>query len=539
MAKLKRRSGRKPPSVKRNPPSKTSQRLSWNRAILAAWRRLNRKWKIAAVATAVLALVGLVASGFDLWDRARGWFDASSQPVEKGDLADIRRELGRIGSSLSGAGGYQIDAELEAQLRRMLGNGSTAYRVVSDHLRHGRLHEAIATLDRFAEVDLHAIPPDARSAADKLYLSALLQSRVNLSASAARLRRALALDPTRDDIRSTLTIILLNQNNLSEAASTLQPALARADSSAFLSNTVGLLRLAQGDLDGAESYFRTVLSTTGAGLDPRNEAAALGNLGNLYDERGDLPNARRYYQLSIAANRGVAPELDGNQYCNLGRNALQRNDLAAAETYFQLSIDIFRFAESRTCLPNALGGLGTVRFAQGRMAHAESLFRRSFEAARELGNPDAQVVVLANMALIRDRQRSHQAKSYLIRALGISLRQDQASVAFERHGNIVLRLLLDGEIASRDDIRAAMTLLVPAIRESEEHSRSSIQLTLSTAWLTCAIGYYDPFGAAERIIFSEAERRRDPRLLAELARGIVRVQRRYERDCGLPRDWQL
>ena len=76
-------------------------------------------------------------------------------------------------------------------------------------------------------------------------------------------------------------------------------------------------------------------------------ASDYGNLGNLYQTRGELDRAEEMYQKSLAINEALGrKEGMANQYGNLGNLYQTRGELDRAEEMYQKSLVLFRDIKS-------------------------------------------------------------------------------------------------------------------------------------------------------------------------------------------------
>ena len=486
-----------------------------------------RRWKAVAVISALIFIAGALESGFGLFDR----LNPSPESADKQDIRKILERLDAIGGKNATAGSYQITAELNAELEQFLGVDSTAYKLVADKLRNGDFTAATQLLERLAQADLSATPPQRSAGVDKLYLAGLLQSRLDYEEAVRVLEQALSIDPTRDDIRATLAVVRMSQGQTASASDLLEHAVGDPTASLMLANAAGLVALRDDDLIGAEAKFRWVLAQARANGSVANEAAALGNLGSVYSARGDLKTAEAYYNLSIMRNRGQQTNLDGNQYCNLGKSKAQSGDLAAAENYFRLAIDVFRYSSKKDCLPNALIGLGAMRLQRSDLRSAETLFRQALDVATQLGDPEGRVVALMDLALVAQMRRNPADKTFLRQALDIALAQAPDSHVFNMHTGIVRRYLLEGAPATRQQIRDIALKITESIRRVDGESQAYPRLAFDAALLMCTWGDSANYKIAMDVVLNPSNKWTNIYTGALLFKDTIHLERRYGVKC--------
>ncbi|MFZ4478940.1 MAG: ATP-binding protein [Rhodoferax sp.] len=119
----------------------------------------------------------------------------------------------------------------------------------------------------------------------------------------------------------------------------------------------------------------------------RNEAIALGNLGNGWLRLGEHSRAMRYLEDSLKLARAVGDRAtEPNTLTNLSVLAWRQGDDALALRHAQSALDIATEVESPVFQAIALCSLGNAELALGRHAAATAAFARASEVASALGN---------------------------------------------------------------------------------------------------------------------------------------------------------
>ncbi len=141
-----------------------------------------------------------------------------------------------------------------------------------------------------------------------------------------------------------------------------------------------------GRLDQAIAMYE---KAAGIAEDQRNQiaaAAAYGNLGNVFQTRGEVARAEEMYRKAIEINELLdRKEGMANQYGNLGVILGKRRDLDEAEKMFKKALDIDEELDRKEGMANQYGNLGLVLKYHGDLDGAEDMHRKSLEIHEELG----------------------------------------------------------------------------------------------------------------------------------------------------------
>lgn len=119
----------------------------------------------------------------------------------------------------------------------------------------------------------------------------------------------------------------------------------------------------------------------------RNEAIALGNLGNGWLRMGGHAQAQGYLDEGLQLARAVGDRAtEPNTLTNLSVLALRRGEDALALAHAQAALDIAMEVQSPVFEAIALCSLGNAELALGRHAPAQTAFARAQSVAMELNN---------------------------------------------------------------------------------------------------------------------------------------------------------
>ncbi len=172
-------------------------------------------------------------------------------------------------------------------------------------------------------------------------------------------------------------------------------------------------------------------------------AAALGNLGGVYRELGNIRLAAGCYTRALAADRAAGRRgTQATKIANLGLVYVEMGDLARAAEHLEEALALHREHGSPSGEAMSLTSLGEVRHGQGRLAEALATLTRALELHRTIRSADSTTTTLL-AAVHRDTGRTAEALE-LARA-AVQLTRDDAdrraeSYALNMLGTIELHL---------------------------------------------------------------------------------------------------
>ena len=177
-------------------------------------------------------------------------------------------------------------------------------------------------------------------------------------------------------------------------------ALTRGDKKAAMQHRLqeGHRRYDRSQFSGAKTAYESSLALARELGDRAGEAAALGNLGNVYHSLGDCAQAREHHEKSLALARelqdraGEAKALGnlGNVYGSLGA-------YGQAREHYEKWLALARELGDRAGEVAALWGLGGVHFSVGDYAQAREHYEKQFVLAREQGDRTGEAAALGNL----------------------------------------------------------------------------------------------------------------------------------------------
>ena len=183
----------------------------------------------------------------------------------------------------------------------------------------------------------------------------------------------------------------------------------------------GFLRLSE--LEEAESHYRQVLdASTEAGI-RAGTGPALGNLGLIYQLRGELPKSKEHHQQSLAIALERGNQLGAaNSLGNLGLIYRHQGDFTQAKAHHEQALEIHREIGYRPGEAISLGNLGLVYQREGQLTEAEEHHEEALAIHREIGYRLGEAEQLGNLGIIyefEERKDLAKAEDYYRQALAI------------------------------------------------------------------------------------------------------------------------
>jgi len=186
---------------------------------------------------------------------------------------------------------------------------------------------------------------------------------------------------------------------------------------------LGLICRDNGELDRALDYLEEALAIARAIGDQSAVAVHLGYAGNVLHDKGDLGRALEYYEEALALSReigdhwGVATHLG-----NIGSIYHDKGDLDKALQRHEEALAISRDSGDLWGVASNLGNIGSIYRDKGRLDEALKYDNGALAVARELGHRLGVATDLGNIGLIlTDRSEHEKAVPKLAEALTILL----------------------------------------------------------------------------------------------------------------------
>lgn len=159
---------------------------------------------------------------------------------------------------------------------------------------------------------------------------------------------------------------------------------------------LGVLKARGGDLDEAEKQLCTALAQYRRLIEPRNEAIALHNLGNLLLQRGKLEKAERYYRDSarIKIDIGMLSGENGiaTTWNNLAMVYQKMGKLDMAENWYEKVIESKQTHHSPVSFARSLNNLATLLLMRpGRLVEARLRAEEALNVKKRLNSDAAEI----------------------------------------------------------------------------------------------------------------------------------------------------
>lgn len=245
---------------------------------------------------------------------------------------------------------------------------------------------------------------------------------------------------------------------------------------------LGVMHQARMDLAAAERCYMTVLDAHSGGAS-RVEARALGNLGALAHDRGELDVAYTYCVRAIAVAESIADaRLLGVFLGNLAVTDRERGRPAAARQRFVLALRALEEGRERRLIGITLGNLGMLELEQERVAAARTAFEQSAELLAALGDARSEALAQARLAAALCASGDvTSADAALARAERLAARDARtlAVVKFFRAFPEAARAMTssddDAAAASRDRVRARIAA-AGALLAGDDDARGALRI---------------------------------------------------------------
>jgi CHAT domain-containing protein/tetratricopeptide (TPR) repeat protein len=299
--------------------------------------------------------------------------------------------------------------------------------------------------------DMQMTPDAVYSGIEKEFISG------NLSRAREHSEKAyLHFQSSRPDwtaaFRIELAKVLIYQGKSGDALSLLQPLLpARSSTESEVRRKI-FLSIAQvrlGHLDEAE---QTLLEAERECPEGALRAEVLSARGSIDLERGDLDEAERAFQASLAGVR-----LSGNQFLqtqtllNLGIVALREEHYEDALMRFARASALARSIGAKLALEKAVGNLGWVYYKTGDFQRSLTNCKEAERQAAALGSPIDQVHWLNNAGLSEYRLGDiNAARSFYEKSLELAQSIQNQEEMLDAHVNLGFLLLRSGNLKAAE-----------------------------------------------------------------------------------------
>jgi predicted ATPase len=238
---------------------------------------------------------------------------------------------------------------------------------------------------------------------------------VRLEAEHDNLRAALAWardHPGADDALARLAVALTNywwiRGHYQEGRAWLTAALDRlapeSPARIRILSGLGTLSWLQGDYPAASGFYAAAMVAAEASGDRVALASAMGNVGIVALEQGDLETASPLLAEALAVSREFGPEIVGPALINQSLALTGRGDYATAEQALAEAVEIFRKLGDLWRLATALINLGEAERRQQELGRAERSLRESLQLARQIEDRESIAYAFEGLASVAAAQ---------------------------------------------------------------------------------------------------------------------------------------
>jgi len=220
----------------------------------------------------------------------------------------------------------------------------------------------------------------------------------------------------------------------------------------FVNECTGPLRTL-GLLDAAISLSHRALNEFVSPV-TEEEAVVLGNLGLIYETRGDLDQAEKMHKKSLEIEEKLG-RLEGmaSQYGNLGLIYQTRGDLDQAEKMYRKVLKIEEDLRRPDSIANTYGNLGLIYQTRGDLNQAEEMLRKSLEINQKLGRLEGMAIQYGNLGLVyKTRGDLDQAEKMHRKSLEIEKKLGLLEGMTSQYGNLGIIYKTRGDLDKAEEL---------------------------------------------------------------------------------------
>src|SRR3989441_7914385 len=163
--------------------------------------------------------------------------------------------------------------------------------------------------------------------------------------------------------------------------------------------TLGAIRMDRGDLRGASEFFSRATELRKRTGDAGGAAADENNVGLIAQGLGDWDGARRAFADALALNRGAGrDELAAGNLINLANVAMMAGEYSDADSQYVEALALYRAHGNQVDAALVLHNLGLLSLARGDYRSAVSRLRDALSIYRKTGPVNEVVAVRRDLA---------------------------------------------------------------------------------------------------------------------------------------------
>ena len=217
--------------------------------------------------------------------------------------------------------------------------------------------------------------------------------------------KAIALNPANIEAWNRLGHINHRLGNLDESITAYETVL-KLDGDDQSSQTIafgnlGLIYQTRGELDKAEEFHLKALKINEAIGRQEGMAADYGNLGLIYQTRGELDKAEESHLRALKINEAISnQEGIAADYGNLGQIYRTRGELNKAKEFHLKALKINEVIGRQEGMANQYGNLGVIYEIKGELGKAEELYLKALKINEAIGRQEGMADAYGNLGEI-------------------------------------------------------------------------------------------------------------------------------------------
>jgi tetratricopeptide (TPR) repeat protein len=251
--------------------------------------------------------------------------------------------------------------------------------------------------------------------------SPIIQQSVPYSSHSLQLETIKSTTP--DSVRTLLQEAhdFANAGEIVEAESGFARA-ATVTESPYAINAFGNFLMRVGRLDQAEKQYNRAIQIADERRDDEAKAGVYGNLGLIYQIRGDLDNAEKLYRKDLEIEKTIGrPEGEASDYRKLGIVSQLHGLLDQAEAFYKLALRIDQDSRLKIGEADDHSLMGTLYQIKGDLYRAEEAYTRALQINTESGSQVGIANNLGNLGdIYRLRDELDKAEEFHSKALAIN-----------------------------------------------------------------------------------------------------------------------
>jgi tetratricopeptide (TPR) repeat protein len=246
---------------------------------------------------------------------------------------------------------------------------------------------------------------------------------------------------------------LADNGKITEAEITYSEAVVRSNSPVVI-NAYGNFLSRLGRLGQAEVMHKRVMEISQNIKDKELESIACGNLGLIYQTRGDLVKAEEMLNKALEIDKKISDQEGmARDYGNLGVIYGIRGDLDKAEKMFNKILEIHKKLDNQEGMARDYGNLGLIYKTRGDLNKAEEMYKKSLEISEAKGMMESTSNQYGNLGVIYImRGDLDKAEEMHKKALEIDERMNNQVGMADDYGNLGVVYITRGELDKAEEM---------------------------------------------------------------------------------------